>query len=258
MRNIAFSLAFNLVSEAEKTMKRIYTQNDKEYFTHTLIDLGFPLLEGDKIPDDIESAKRLNTDALKELADRCGSEYLQLPNVGVQPNHTAFYKHIKVADTDVLVSADLDEVTLTDNWIRSMCRVCRNSNIALASLMQIDVEPQMKPEWYDEVFVEGERVWIMKGLLNWAQIAFKGEFLNKIDCALPFPEEAKVYGFIEGLAKQFFPLGYNWCILPDSKVEHTDLVPLYREWKDYIVLQNAHLPQIHFEQWLEFKRDGTL
>lgn len=257
-KNIAFSLSYNLVSETEKCLERIYSQNERGDFTHTVIDLGFPLLEGDKIPDDIGDAKQRNTEALKELAHKHGSGYLKLPNVGVQQNHSAFYHHAKPDDSDALISCDVDEVTLTNNWIRSMARAVKNSNIALVSLMQIDIEPLIKPDWYEEIWVEGERCWIMKGLLNWCQIAFKGEFLNKIGLMLPYPEEAKVYGYIEMLAKQFFPLGYNWALLPDVKCQHTNVGSLYRGWKDYIILDHPGQPQLSFDDYLQMKKEGLL
>mgnify|MGYP001568893692 CR=1 FL=1 len=48
-----YTLSFNLVTEVEKATERLYKQN-KHNFEHYIVDLGFPLVKGDEIPDNIE------------------------------------------------------------------------------------------------------------------------------------------------------------------------------------------------------------
>lgn len=256
--NYALTLAYNLVSETTAATERLYEQNKKGSFEHIICDLGFPLLEGDIIPDDLQKAKEENTRALKKLAFCYGSRYVQFENVGVQPNWTTAIKLINPKDEDVIVGVDPDEVPIGENWIEKMASA-HSENIALVSLMQEGIEEYITPNFYDEIFILDQRVWKINVLVNWAFISIKGEFLNKINKTIPYPESAKIYGHIEGC---LLPLirehKYDWAILPDTKVCHTNNGSLYRAWKNFIILDHPEYQQISFDDFLDLKKDGSI
>ncbi len=255
--NYVITLAHNLTSETDKTTAMLHWQNDD--LTHLIFDLGFPLLEGDKIPDDIQEAKNINSIRLQEMCQEYGSSYHQIPNLGVSQNWSRAIEIINPDDSDIICGADPDERTLNDNWVEAMGTVMRKENIALCSLKQTGC-PEIDPQYYDEHMIDGIRTHVMKGLTNWALIGMKGEFLNKIGRVIPFPPENKRYGYIEHLlSPKFFEHGYNWAILPDFGVTHTDDVPLYRAWKDEIIFRrNNYSEQISFEEFLVLKRENKI
>ncbi len=89
-----YTLGFNLVSEVQKATERLYAQNEHN-FKHLIVDLGFPLTEGDVIPENIEEAKNDNSNALKFLANRFGSQYVKFENIGVSQNTTQVINYLK-------------------------------------------------------------------------------------------------------------------------------------------------------------------
>lgn len=256
--NFVCSLAFNLPSEVEKATKRLYEQN--ENFSHFIFDCGFPITEGDVVPDSIEDAKSANSFLLNSIAQKYGSKYVRIENKGVSQNWSTAIKHIDPDDDDVVIGCDADEQTLNIGWVKAMGDVMRlNPSIGMCCLKQTGV-PDIDPQYYEDILIaENIRVWVMKALTNMAQFGFSGKFLNQINRTIPVPEQAGVYGYVEGvLLKVLWEQQMTWCILPQFEVTHEDTVPLYRSWKNYIILENPHLPQLSFEQWLEFKRDGTI
>jgi len=247
------TLAFNTPDQVTGAVERLYAQN-KVDFTHYVFDLGFPLEEGDVIPEDIESAKKNNTEKLKKLCWLYGSHYLKIDNVGVQQNWSRAIDIIQPDDSDVIIGCDPDEVVLDNGWVNAMTRVCRNSNFALASLAQVGVIETIKEDFYTKELFNDIVVWRMKGVVNWAQIAFNGAFLNKINRELPYPPTATIYGHIEMMIQDFKDHGYDWAIIPDIKVEHTNIGKVYRAYKDYIIFSMEGKPQIYFDEYLQMKR----
>jgi hypothetical protein len=261
-RNFVHTLAYNLVTETEKATRLLYDLNDKNDFTHIIVDLGFPLEQGDIIPDDINLAKHRNSIKLKDLASEYGSEYLQMPNIGCSQNWTNIYKALNMDNSDILAGADPDEHPINKNWIRAMGNVLRSSDrIALASLIMDNQVPLMKDFQIKKKIINGEQVYWLAGLINWALIGISGEFLHKIG-EIPHPEIAPIYGWIES---ELYPLiitnYYKWVFLPDYQVHHTDFElgdpgtsSLLREWKNEIVLKVKETGQSDFCDWLKNKK----
>ena len=79
---LVHTLAFNLPSEVEIATRLLYEQCNGDFNKHVIADLGFPISE-DKLPNSILEAKAINSEKLKSIAKQYGSEYIQLPNIGV-------------------------------------------------------------------------------------------------------------------------------------------------------------------------------
>jgi hypothetical protein len=260
--NYVHTLCFNLVTEVEKATKLLYDLNDKNDFTHVIVDLGFPLEIGNMIPDDLELAKKRNSVKLKHLALKYGSQYIQLQNIGVSQNWSNVYRALNMDKTDILAGADPDEHPINQNWVRAMGNVIRSQDkIALASLMMDNQLPLMKNFQIKKKNINGENVYWLNGLINWALIGISGEFLHLIK-EIPYPKIAPKYGWIES---ELYPLiiinGYKWIFLPDYLVHHTDFElgdpgtsSLLREWKNQIVFKVKETGQPDFCEWLNKKK----
>ncbi|MDD4970787.1 MAG: hypothetical protein PHT07_15275 [Paludibacter sp.] len=260
--NYVHSLAFNLSTEVEKATKLLYELNDKKDFTHIIVDLGFPLETGDVIPEDLDVAKARNSDRLKHIAFKYGSQYVSKKNEGVSQNWTSVYKYLNMDDSDILAGADPDEHPIHKNWVRAMGNVIRSTDrIALASLIMDTQVPLMKNFQIRKKVINGENVYWLEGLINWALIGLSGEFLNLIG-AIPYPAIAPKYGWIE---TELYPLivknNYKWIFLPDYQVHHTDFElgdpgtsSLLREWKNQIVYKVKETGQPDFCDWLNAKK----
>jgi hypothetical protein len=266
MRNLCFTLGYNLTSEIEKIMTLLYQQNKPETFRHLVVDLEFPLEVGNVIPADIRAAKHRNSKKLQALAKRFGSSYVKFENIGVSQNWTQVYKFLKPTDDDVLIGCDPDEHPLNKDWVKAMGDVIRVGNYGLCSLMMTDHIDLMGNVPYTEKEVAGKRVYnAAAGSLNWALIGISGKFLNKIK-EIPFPAEAPRYGYIEAcLYPKFQEYGMDWCVMADYQVRHTDFElhdpgtsSLLREWKNQIIFKVHQYGQLSFEEWLKMRRENRI
>lgn len=265
--NYVHTLSWNLPSETEKIMERLYSQNFKNDFQHYIVDLGFPLEHGDKIPVNIKQSQQVNSNKLQVLAQRYGSKVMKLENIGVSQNWTNVFKTLKLKDQDVLIGADPDEHTLTHGWVNAMGKVLRSEQfkIGMVSLMMTDHVKLIKKGQYTEEIINGIRVWFPSVSINWALIGFSGEFLNKIK-EIPYPKDCPRYGYIESMTLPYFDkLGFNWVILPDYQVKHTDFElgepgasKLLREWKNLIIFKRNIYGQIDLFEFLKLKQEGKL
>jgi hypothetical protein len=263
--NYCHTLCWNFTTEVEKATKLLYDLNSKIYFKHIIVDLGFPLIE-DKIPDDIEAAKKENTRRLKDICKKYGSLYLKLPNVGVSQNWTAVFKACNMDESDILIGADPDEHPIHPNWIRAMDKVLHSpEDIALASLMMTDHLPLIHTVPLKQKIINGELAYWTTAAFNWALIGISGEFLNKIG-EIPFPKEAERYGWIESeLLTLIIKHNYKWVILPGYHVKHTDYElgdagtsKLLRLWKNQIIHKIKEFGQISFEEYLGKLKKGEI
>lgn len=261
-KNYVHSLSWNLPSEVEKVTKLLYDLNNENDFTHIIVDLGFPLEEGDKIPDDIEKSKKINSQKLKKIASEYGSEYMQIQNIGVSQNWTSVYKSLNMDNSDLLAGSDPDEHPIHKNWVRAMGNVIRGEEkIALVSLMMDIHIPHIHNYQIKKKIIAGENVYWILGIINWALIGLKGEFLKLIK-EVPYPKEAPKYGWLESqLYTQIIKNDYKWLLLPDYHVHHTDFElgdpgtsSLLREWKNEIVHKIKEKGQSDFCDWLKNKR----
>jgi hypothetical protein len=256
--NYVHTLAYNLVTETEKAVKLLYDQNDN--FKHYIVDLGFPITS-DKIIN-IDTAKKRNTESLKKLCDKYGSEYLKMDNIGVSQNWDSVYKHLNMRDEDVLIGADPDEHPQNEGWVNAMGDILREG-YGLASLMMTDHVPLMNGKKVTNI--AGYRCLVNPGSINWALIGMSGKFLKGMG-SVPYPKNAERYGWIEDMIQPYFKkLGMNWVILPDFKVRHTDYElgdkgasKLLREWKNLIIFEIRKYGQISFEEFLTRKKNNEL
>lgn len=263
------TLCWNLVSESEKIVERLYSQNYTEDFEHYLVDLGFPLTKGDEVPKDIKASQEKNSKDLLSLAQRYGSKVMKQENIGVSQNWTNVFRTLKLKDEDVLIGADPDEHTLDHGWVDAMASVLRSEQykIGMVSLLMQGHEVVLKKEkdYIQEEIINGVRVWFPCCDINWALIGFSGEFLNAIK-EIPYPADCPRYGYIESMTRPYFKkLGYNWVILPDYRVEHTDFElgepgssKLLREWKNLIIFKRNIYGQIDFFEFLKLKQEGKV
>lgn len=257
-RNFVHTLCYNLVSEVEKTTKRLYAMNDN--FEHIIVDLGFPLEKGHVIPKDIELAKKKNSEKLRRIAENYGSHYFKIDNVGVSQNWTAVYKKLKMHPMDILIGADPDERPQTENWVEAMATVLRSKHkVGMAVLAM----PEQKFLYSQELYRNGVKFIIPHGNINWALIGFRGDFLDAMG-GVPVPQNADKYGWIEGAVFPYFAkLKYKIAVLPHDIVVHTDYEHgdkgtsrLLREWKNLIVFKIKQYGQISFDEFLERKKKG--
>lgn len=259
-RNIVHTLCWNLFSEVEKTVEDLYHRNDKKDFIHVLVDLGFPLEKGDEIPDNIEEAKLRNSEKLKTLAQKYGSIYFQTENIGVSQNWTQVARFMKVTEHDILICADPDERVKTDGWVKAIANVMRyNKKYAWLSLKMPEYDSVLNPSNITEYRYWDIRVWEIKGNLNWAQGAMAGSLICKMGNAIPFPSRYPIYGGIESAVREEMRKHcMTWGVMPDFIVEHTNEVPLLREWKDQIIFRIADHGQMKFEKFLQMKKQAVL
>ncbi len=260
--NYVHTLAYNLVSETEKSVKLLYELNDKASFKHVIVDLGFPLEEGNVIPDDIEQSKRNNTKKLKALAKKYGSLYYKTENVGVSQNWTAAYKYCKLNANDVLIGLDPDEHTQCKGWVAAMAALLRSKHkIGLAIL---STAKQVRQQRGKAISASGYKGVIPRGFYAWALIGFRGDFIEAMGGKIPVPKNAERYGWIENeVTKALTKTKFNCCLLPDYTVKHTDYTlksegssKLLREWKNLIVHQIKKYGQPSLDEYLVRKRKG--
>jgi hypothetical protein len=268
--NYIHTLAFNLPSETEKTTRLVYEQNSSVEFKHYICDLGFPLLEGDKIPGSIPDAQKKNTDKLKDICVRYGSTYIRLENIGVSQNWTQIINHCKLNDDDVIIGADPDERTMDPGWISAMSKVLKQPKVGVVSLIMPEQVEMMKKWAYTEHNIDGVRAIDVHGSTNWAMIGFSGEFLRLMG-EVPYPKDFPKYGYLESFVrKSLGDLKYKCLFLPDYRVYHTDYPKdpgapkLLREWKNRIIFKaNENLAefgtkQMDFIKFLQMKKEGVL
>ena len=254
-----YTLGYNLVSETAESVRRLYEQNDKRDFTHYLINLGFPLEKGDEIPTNIEKAKDNNTEKLKELAALYGSIYIKINNVGVSQNTATIYRTIKPTDDDVLCSCEPDEVQVEGGWITAQAKVLGGNRFGYcAPILQEAIPVLVQSKLAIPETVNGINIFLMKGSINYGNIAYSGKFLNAVG-GVPYLPQAPIYGYLESaLEFHLRKLKMEWCILKDYTTIHTNVPKLYREWKNYLILEHPEIAQISFENWLTKKRNGEL
>lgn len=248
------TLAFNLPSEVEDATQSLYELNTG--FKHLIADLGFPLEYGGDLPEDIDKVKKVNSKKLQDIASKYGSEYVNLPNIGVSQNWNQVKEYFGITDKDILICADPDERPFNKGWVNAIYTVLSNFNLAACALVMPDQKKWLENNHGKTVKVEigGKNVFLINGTLSMAQVGFSGKFLNMIG-GVPVPESYSIYGHIESaLNNKMKERGYGWGILQDYEVIHTECSTLYREWKTDILSGNFIAEkQIGFESWLELK-----
>ncbi len=252
-----FSLCYSLVSDIENIVRELYAKNKECEFSHLIIDLGYPLLHGSDIPEDIFSAQAANSIRLQAIADKYGSDYVKLENQGVSQNWTQAMNYLQVTDEDVLIGVEPDEIPQQDGWLQAMADVLQaNNDIVLCSLVaegQYDWLQATKEVWKHRV-VNGHNCAVVNGPTSMGLIGYTGKFLNEIK-GVPVPEETSIYGSLEwasyGMVKKF---GYAWAFLMDYGIVHTESSSLYRAYKTDVTTGNYKgAKQIKFPEWLEIK-----
>jgi len=257
----AYTLGFNLVSEIAESMRRMSEQNDARDYKHFLINLDFPLEKGDEIPRDVRIAKKNNTESLKELALKYGSTYLHFPNIGVSQNTANFVRYVNIGNDDFVVSVEPDEIQNEGGWIRSQTEVLQKDEIlGYVAPILVDAIPFIENNPNAPIEnIAGHDVYIVNGNMNYGNVAYSGKFINKMG-GIPFPPSMPVYGGLEFSLKQHLDKHkMRWGLMKDYTTTHEQVVvPLYREWKNYLILENPNQKQISFEEWLVLKKWGKI
>lgn len=256
---IVATLSFNLVSETQKACERLYAQNEIN-FRHLICDLGFPLLTGNDIPDDIEEAKKSNAEALKFLAARFGSEYVKFENLGCSCNWNQVVEYIQPEEEDIFISCESDEIQNEDGWVNAQADVLKGGLAYCAPRLVehkelLENSPHAKLET-----IGGHEVYIMDGNLNYGNFSFITKFINKIG-GIATPSTMEIYGGLEAvLRQQANNFGEKWGLLKNITTTHTDYEKgtpntsrLLREWKNHIIFGKCG--QMQFEKWLVQKRE---
>lgn len=253
MNNYTFSLSYNLVSEVANSVERLYRQNSN--FDHLIVDVGFPLTE-DKIPDDIEKAKKENTKKLIELSHKYNCDYLRIENKGVSQNHNAVYDYLQPDIDDIVIAVDPDEVPVEPEWVNALCEVLReDTTLGYAAPLLIDAKPIVEGKIPVRVIGKHAVYDMQRMNLNYGLIAIAGHFLKKIG-QVPVPPDMKVYGGIERmLLEKLKKHNMTWAILKYFTQAHTNNCKVYRAWKNIVIFQEAYKgkPQTSFEEWLKQK-----
>lgn len=256
-RNLCFTLSFNLISETEGAVKRLYEQNDRNDFDHWIVDCDWPLIEGDKIPDDLDVAKATNTQSLKHIADKYGSGYIKINNEGVSQNWTQVYNVLKPDDTDVMTCVEPDEEAIEHHWIKALGDVLRSpqDNFGYGAPTLADNKDVLKRSRYAELMkVAGHNIYLMRGSVNYGLLSISGRLLNRMG-GVPVPKITEIYGNIESpLLQEIKKYNMQWFILKDFYQIHTNIPKLYRAWKDDCIFGKFKDKQIHFEEWLKIQQ----
>lgn len=258
--NYVHTLCWNLPWEVKEATKSLYELNDRKDFIHIIVDLGFPLV-ADMVPDDIEETKQFQSQLLKGVAKSFGSVYLELENIGVSQNWTSVYDYLVrehgFTDDDNLICADPDERPEREGWVKAIGDVLQGDHkIGWACMIMPEQRKILNRTNTEETVINDISVWKVLGSVNWAQGGFSGRFLSE-EGGVPYIEEMPIYGGIEQASILVMDeLGYEWRILPDYVVEHTDYDKgtanasrLLRQWKNDIIFNLKK--QITFEEWLK-------
>lgn len=263
-RNLVHTLCWNLYSETEQAVELLYKLNDRKDFIHVICDLEFPLQKGDEIPKDIEKAKKENTEKLKLLAKKYGSNYIKFKNEGVSTNWSTVCKHLKLQENDVILCCDSDERPQTKDWVKKCADVLRaDKKLGVVSLIMPEQFNELNKENSSERVVVGNKIIDVNGETMWSQIAVSGKLINQIG-GIPYPSQMSIYGGLEfSLIQQMNKHGYTWAMMKDCINVHSDQndeVPLLRAWKNHCIFEMAHngKKQIHLEEFLALKSEGKI
>lgn len=262
-RNFVHTLCWNLYSETEQAVELLYKLNDKKDFSHLLIDLDFPLQKGDEIPTDIEKAKKENSEKLKALAKKYGSQYIKFKNEGVSQNWSKVCRWLKIKDDDVLLCCDSDERPQTKDWVKKCADVLRaDKTLGVVSLIMPTQFTELNENNSSERVVAGNNIVDVNGETMWSSIAISATLINKIG-GVPFPKIFPIYAGLENaLLQSMDKLSYGWAFMKDCINIHSDQndeVPLLREWKNLCVFKVKEMGgQIPFEEFLILKQKGEL
>jgi hypothetical protein len=269
-KNYVHTLSYNLPSETEKACASLYSLNNNSDFKHYVIDLGFPLVDGDELPKNIQKAKDANTEKLKNVCRKFGSTYIKIPNIGVSQNWEQVWKHLQMKPKDVLIGADPDERPMQKDWVYAMGEINRLDRIGLTSLMVEAHVPMLTKMNKREFIHEGIRYFTIETAINWGLIGMTGEWMTAIK-TIPYPKNATKYGWIEfEMYPMFKQKGFKWVILPDFVVSHTDWElnsqgssRILRQWKNTIVhklteVTKAYGHQISLEEYIKLRVEGNL
>lgn len=255
------TLTFNLVSEVQKACERLYEQNEGTKFTHLICDLSFPLLTGNEIPEDLEEAKKSNSEALRFLAARFGAKYVKMPNIGVSQNWSQVIEYLKPTNEDYLVSCEPDEVQNENGWVQAMVNALKGGLAYCAPMLVEHKELLANNPNSTLTTIGGEEVYVIQGNINYGQISFSGEFLNLIG-GIPAPSTMPIYGGIESVLHAMVNrFDRQWGLLKNYTTTHTDYEKgtpntskLLREWKNWCVFKSGG-KQIQFDEWLIKKQE---
>ena len=248
------TLCYNLFSECQKATERLYKQNEGTKFKHILADCGFPLIT-DTIPDDIEEAKEKNTECLKSLAHRFGSEYLKINNEGVSQNHTQVWFHLNPNDEDSYITACPDEAQVEDGWLQAMDDVLKELGYCAPHLTEHTELLANSPHAKKET-INGREVYVMLGNINYGTLGVSCRMMNAMG-GIAYPSNMPIYGGIESiLIHESKRLKERWGLLKDFRTEHTDFEKgnigtssLLRSWKNTIIFGKRG--QMPFDIWLQ-------
>jgi hypothetical protein len=262
-----FTLAHNLTSEVDRATKELYALNEGTDFEHVIIDLSFPLMAKDEIPENITNARLFNSNMLLRIARKHNTPYVKLDNIGVSQNWTQAIELLKPEDGDVIIGVDPDERVQTEGWVQAVATVMQAGGYGLISLGEPGNNAAMlNPEFlktykisYNEKTIEGIRVWEMSGITNMALIGLSGKFINKgLGGLMPYPIQVPRYGWIEsGLMQNIYEHG-GWAVLPDYIVHHTCVSEIYGEWKTWVVQNWQQYGQPDFGTWLRWRKAGKI
>lgn len=261
-RTLVHTLCWALTSDVERAVKSLYDLNDKNDFEHILVDLDFPLIKGNEIPEDIKKAKKKNSKILRSIADKYGSKYVKMPNVGVSQNWSTIAKEEEIGEGDVLICCDPDEHIHPQayGWVKAIADIIRsNEKYGVVSLMMEEQFSELNKNNSEEKTINGIRIIEVHGALMWGQIGIDGGLIKKIG-GIPYPKEYSIYGGLESAMLGYIDkLNYKWCFLPDYLFKHPewDFNDLLRQWKHHI-LENSKNGQVTFENFLEMKKENKV
>lgn len=269
-KNYVHTLSYNLPSETEKATNLLYSLNNANDFKHYIIDLSFPLAEGNVLPTNIQKAQNHNSEKLKDICRRYGSTYVKMPNIGVSQNWEQVWKHLNMKPKDVLMGADPDERPKQSDWVYAMGEVNRIDRIGLVSLM-VEAHVPLVAKLNKKEFKHNMIKYItVPDAINWGLIGMTGEWMSRIG-HIPYPKNAEKYGWIEfEMHPMFRQFGYKWVILPEYVVGHTDYElgsagssRILREWKNTIVhklqiVTREYGHQISLEEYIQLRIDKKL
>lgn len=243
------TLCFNTPTEVVDAVEDLHRNNDCK-FNHVVVDLGFPLRDGDKCPKDLDKSAEENSVVLQSLARKNNSHYVRTKNVGVSQNWEFVRDLFSVGDGDCLICCDPDERPQNIGWVGAIGDVLKDDSLCWVSLMMPEHEAILSNYRHELKTINGHRVYVMGDLINWAQGGFSGRFLREIG-GVQVPNGASIYGWLEHAHyDKMLARGKTYGILADYYVEHTEASPVYREWKNAITSGKYAKNQIDFVEWL--------